>query len=589
MERIKSVLAAAEKPARNPPWARRPTCSTPRPARSPSLLKDLKAQQAIEKLEQLAVELGYDPATGAVKSLAEIEGHIVSTFMELKKLLASMQANLAAFNAEAQGYLAQIADAPADYTYPNDPRCRNHLATVQTRSRRSSPWSRMIWRMFSTGTPTAAQLGHFQPLMLDIKKAYQAKEGLVGVYRGQVTTLANSIADYRQKLIEKSRINQIHGSSQSFARVKKHAALAGLRAERYWTLRPHSKPPPNWWPTASRSARSRGTELLAGSGVPFDRWKVILPPQRRRRSRPVLGGGESAARTGLPAQETRGWLLIAMTTFHLIGKLADNPRGKRLQKYLAATPTPEPPEGAGLCLASGQDYQTRTPAEQRKWLAWAARPGYALLLIPPFQTAVRHEPNAGKSPAWTSPPVLDHAAHPVLQPHATRNQPLHARGLAQTMNPLIDGGTSFATQRPLSQTPGFRHLCRDHHLRLVSRVGRSCPRAHRVAFRLAHPGRSPGHATLTPAAPAFEPHNGIFPSCSIWPPAISPIVPPPWKRSLGTTPFISAMRDVASLLDDLQPPDWLPTAPSLRRADDLDWKAPTGRYAEAYLDPASPL
>jgi len=32
---------------------------------------------------------------------------------------------------------------------------------------------------------------------------------LIGVYRGHVTTLANSIADYRHKLVQKSQINRI--------------------------------------------------------------------------------------------------------------------------------------------------------------------------------------------------------------------------------------------------------------------------------------------------------------------------------------------------------------------------------------------
>ena len=40
-----------------------------------------------------------------------------------------------------------------------------------------------------------------------------------------------------------------------------------------------------------------------------------------------------------------------MTTFYLIGKLAESPRGKRLLKSLGATPTAEPPTGTGFVTA----------------------------------------------------------------------------------------------------------------------------------------------------------------------------------------------------------------------------------------------
>jgi len=129
-----------------------------------------------------------------------------------------------------------------------------------------------------------------------------------------------------------------------------------------------------------------------------------------------------------------------MPTFHLIGKLVESPRGKRLERGLSGIPAPEPPEALGLGLATGQDYQTRTPAEQRRWLAWAARPGCALLLIPPFHTAVRHEPNAWEVGRLDKPPILDHAAHPVLRLTQPEINLCLARGLAQTMSPAIEAG-----------------------------------------------------------------------------------------------------------------------------------------------------
>ena len=56
--------AAAEKPAGSSVLGETTLAQYSTPGTLAFLLKDLKAQQAIEKLEQLAVELGYDPATG---------------------------------------------------------------------------------------------------------------------------------------------------------------------------------------------------------------------------------------------------------------------------------------------------------------------------------------------------------------------------------------------------------------------------------------------------------------------------------------------------------------------------------------------
>lgn len=199
--------------------------------------------------------MGYDPATGATKALAEIEGHIISTFMELKKQLASMHASLAAFNTEAQGYFAQIADAPADYTYPAAIPAQAALATRAEDIKEELALVQDDLEDILNRNANAAQQGHFGPLMLDIKKAYQTKEGLVGLYRGQVTTLANSIADYRQKLIEKSRINRLLEASTRCV-GSKGSRLCRTSDRKTSSLRPRSKPPPSWSPAASRSART---------------------------------------------------------------------------------------------------------------------------------------------------------------------------------------------------------------------------------------------------------------------------------------------------------------------------------------------
>ena len=274
LERIKSVLAAADQPAGSSALGETTLAQYSTPGTLAFLLKDLKAQQAIEKLEQLAVELGYEPATGAAKSLAEIEGHIITTFTELKKLLTSMQTNLVEFHSEAQRHLAQIADAPPDYSYPQIPDAKDLASRAEAIMEELSLVQDDLEDALNRHAG-AAQLGHFQPLMLDVRKAYQSKEGLVGVYRGQVTTLANSIADYRQKLVRKSQINRIQEALNPLLRIKKLTPWPDFTPKDLDSA-PTLKAAAEFVARLEQEREKAGADLLAGSGVTFDRWKVIF-------------------------------------------------------------------------------------------------------------------------------------------------------------------------------------------------------------------------------------------------------------------------------------------------------------------------
>lgn len=129
------------------------------------------------------------------------------------------------------------------------------------------------------------------------------------------------------------------------------------------------------------------------------------------------------------------------SSIHIIGKLAENPRGKRLQNYLTANLSAGLPVDTALCFASGQDYQTRTPAEQQEWLAWAAKPGNALILVPPFHSSVSHAPNGWEVASLNHPPELDQTAHMVLWHTQQEISASIVRGLVPTLNPIIEGGS----------------------------------------------------------------------------------------------------------------------------------------------------
>lgn len=275
-----------------------------------------------------------------------------------------------------------------------------------------------------------------------------------------------------------------------------------------------------------------------------------------------------------------------MYTIHIIGKLADNPRGKRLQKYLAASLAGELPEGMGLCLAGGQDYQTRTPAEQRSWLAWAAHPGNALLLVPPFQTSVRHEPNNWEVTSLDGPPTLDSSAHQVVQLTQQEISASITRGLAPTMNPLIDGGTRLQLsglfrKHPdsgifaVTVVPVWSLALADHVPALVDWLSEWKSLAGR-----------PNHDPDSADPEAFEPTqlhyslmlylaSGSFADRSAALEALE------WNDT-----FDFSERDVASLFDDLTSAQWISNANLTDIGRHSLMTSPYRAFAETYLNPS---
>jgi hypothetical protein len=278
-----------------------------------------------------------------------------------------------------------------------------------------------------------------------------------------------------------------------------------------------------------------------------------------------------------------------MPSFYLLGKLADSPRGKRLLKALAASLTTSIPEGGGVCLASGQDYQTRTPAEQRQWLAWAARPGCALLLVPPFQTAVRHDPSGWDVTRLENPPVLDSTAHLVLRLTLPEISVSLARGLAPTQHTLIDGGTRIQLhglfrKHPdsgifaVTAVPVWSLALADHVSALTEWL----------AAWLTLAGRAPDAALpVTPAA--FEPTqshysvllylaSGKFSSRAAALEALA------WNDT-----FELSGEDVPSLLDELEAAGLIGGGALSETGRLTLLESPYRHYAEVYLTPSSKL
>jgi hypothetical protein len=276
-------------------------------------------------------------------------------------------------------------------------------------------------------------------------------------------------------------------------------------------------------------------------------------------------------------------------TYYVIGKLADNPRGKRLLKSLSATPVVDPPEGTGMCLGSGQDYQTRTPADQRQWLAWAARPGCSLLLLPPFQTAVRHEPNGWEMASLEKSDGLDTTAHLVLRLTQPELNVYVARGFARTLNSSLDGpntpqlcglfrkypdsGIFAVTSVPIWSLALADHI---HALQewlatWLTLAGRAPDASHPVQPVVFEPAQSHYSVMLYLA-------SGQFPSRAA---ALAALA---WNDT-----FELSGEDVPTLLDDLEAAGLIATGALTEKGRHTLLTSSYRRYAEVYLTPSFKL
>lgn len=278
-----------------------------------------------------------------------------------------------------------------------------------------------------------------------------------------------------------------------------------------------------------------------------------------------------------------------MNNFYLLGKLAEGARGKRLLHPLSAIATAKPPVDPGLCIGMGQDYQTRTPAEQREWIKWAARPGCALLLVPPFHTAARHEPNGWEMTILEQTPAFDASAHAVFRLTQPELNVCVARGLTKTLNPILDGPS-------IPQLSGLFRKHPDSGIFAVTAVplwslhlADNIPALNEwLTAWCSLAGRAPA-AEQTPSTPSFEPTQSHFSvllylASGTFSNRAAALEALAWNDT-----FELSDEDVPSLLDDLEAAGMVAEGALLESGQRALLESPYRHYAEAYITSSSKL
>lgn len=99
----------------------------------------------------------------------------------------------------------------------------------------------------------------------------------------------------------------------------------------------------------------------------------------------------------------------------LSGKLAAHRRGRFLRELLTAELSPDNlPQGHGICLAFGADFQDAGEAERQQWLSWTGRSGRALLLLPPLRLGMYSRPAEWRVEAMAETGVAAEGSLPAV-------------------------------------------------------------------------------------------------------------------------------------------------------------------------------
>jgi hypothetical protein len=257
-------------------------------------LRGLRLADAVNQLGRLGAELGIDDfVTKATCPIETAGGHVIPAFKDLRARFADIRDLLQNHSGAIQQAVEILKDAPADYGYPPTVPALDSLktmpATIEAELQESIQED--IEKLIAANEKTM-RLGNFQPLMQEVRKLYDAPKAALGRLSGHLATLQNSIEAYRGKVLADSSIGRIETALNALLRAKGHPAHAeltpadisasSLLAARQVVVE------------RERTRRQEGAELLAPTGVSFERWMVISGLIEARQN-PELAAAEDRA------------------------------------------------------------------------------------------------------------------------------------------------------------------------------------------------------------------------------------------------------------------------------------------------------
>ena len=275
-------------------------------------LKDLRVADAINRLAQLAREVGIDIDSSHEASLAEIDGQIVNGFCSFKQAYEHIYSQLTDAQVRLKLLTDELQDAPSDFDYPSD---SPSLSELQKRlSLIEDAFITIkdedVDRLRSDRTyDTPAKLGNFQPLMQEAQKLIDTPKNQLKNLLGQVATLENAVTGYRRSLLNAKDVKSIERGLNALLKAKDQEQRQPLEL-------PELKAAGSLKAVVAKLDERRGewvqaaNSLLASTNVSFERWRRIVEAFDEERD-PQLTPEEDAVLV------SRGFLI---RTYRLGGK-----------------------------------------------------------------------------------------------------------------------------------------------------------------------------------------------------------------------------------------------------------------------------
>jgi len=239
-------------------------------------LRDLKVADATVQMENLAREVGIDLATGTERTLAQCDGHIVAAFRDLKAVHERLRADLLDAAGRLQNLATVLKNAPADFQYPSAALPLEKLLARPAHIEGALEDARgeEVDRLRSD-FDGPARLGNFQPLMSRARDLLDEPRKSLTLLLGNVLSVENTIAEYRQTLAASEDLQRSHRGSDALARASGGIAPRPLSTRDIEGAGALSEGLKLVNERVHDNAVS-ATATLAGTGVSFERWCAIV-------------------------------------------------------------------------------------------------------------------------------------------------------------------------------------------------------------------------------------------------------------------------------------------------------------------------
>ncbi|MDH3639577.1 MAG: hypothetical protein OES09_14115, partial [Gammaproteobacteria bacterium] len=274
LDKISNILSGAI--GANAPEGSTQTLQNVEPGTLGHALKELRVDQATDRLQQLADEVGIELESHIELPLAEISGRIIQSFRGLVREYRLERERLADLANAINRITADLTDAPDDFSYPpkTPPLKELQMRPEFIESELSETLADDIEDLISEHDRTS-RLGNFRPLMDATKELLNSSKWALGELGGHVNTVENVIAAYRRRLLGSSELRDVEQAYNALLRVQGRAPEKTLdmsdleKAGSLKSAKALVVDRCTQWPVMA-------DKFLEGTDVSFELWKHIV-------------------------------------------------------------------------------------------------------------------------------------------------------------------------------------------------------------------------------------------------------------------------------------------------------------------------